>query len=499
MLSIAVSVAPSSASSTRASSPWSSSSLSQSQTSKAKRTSSLSAAAERIALWRKDPVTFVRDCFRAEPDPWQTAALNAYAGSKRVALKACKGPGKSTALAWSIWHFLTVWPHPLVGGTSITGENLRDTLWTELARWRLRSPFHQTAFEWGPTRIVSRDHPDTWYATARTWSRAASPDEQGLTLAGLHADYALFVLDEAGGIPDAVATEAEGVLSTGTVTKLIIAGNPTHLTGPLYRACMLERPDWLVIQVTGDPDRADRAPRVDIEWARKMIRSYGRDSALVQAKVLGEFPSAATDALVSVQQFEDAFLRWGPDGLADSPRGLGLDVARYGADRNVLCYRAGDRVERFEAWQGQDTVYTAGRVAEAAEDWAAEFVHVDDVGVGGGVTDQLAAMDVRGVVGINVGAGATDKAKHLNLRSELNLGLQSRFREGLIAIEPSIRDQTTLMAEGTTLKVGYSTGSRRKIEGKDEYKKRTGMSPDYWDALVLAFDARGEMPLVEFG
>lgn len=457
-------------------------------------------AADRIALWRQDPVTFVRDCFQADPDPWQAEALDAYASGKRVALKACKGPGKSTVLAWSIWHFLTVWPHPLVGATSITGDNLRDTLWTELARWRIRSAFHEAAFEWGPSRVWSKDHPETWYATARTWSRAASPDEQGLTLAGLHADYALFVLDEAGGIPDAVATEAEGVLSVGKVTKLVIGGNPTHLMGPLYRACMIERPDWTVISVTGDPDRPDRAPRVDIEWARKMVRSYGRDSALVQAKVLGEFPSAATEALISIQQFEDAFLRWDArDVLAGEPHGLGLDVARYGSDRNVLCYRAGDLIEQYDSWQGQDTVYTAGRTKEAAEKWGAEFVNVDDVGVGGGVTDQLAAMNVRGVNGINVGGSPTDKAKHLNLRSELNLGLQARFREGLIAIEPSIREATTLMAEATTLKVGYSTGSRRKIEGKDEYRKRTGMSPDYWDATVLAFDARGEMPLVEFG
>ena len=32
-------------------------------------------AAAKIREWRLDPVKFVRECFHAEPDPWQLDAL----------------------------------------------------------------------------------------------------------------------------------------------------------------------------------------------------------------------------------------------------------------------------------------------------------------------------------------------------------------------------------------------------------------------------------------
>src|SRR5258706_15769235 len=66
--------------------------------------------------------------------------------------------------------------------------------------------------------------------------------------------------------------------------------------------------------------------------------------------------------------------------------------------------------------------------------------------------------------------------------------MQGRFRDGAIAIDPAIRESTSVVAEATTLKVLYTSGSKRKIEAKDDYKRRTqGGSPDDWDALVLAF------------
>ena len=45
---------------------------------------------------------FVRECLHAEPDPWQHDVLKLMAvpGRKRIAMKACAGPGKTAVLAW---------------------------------------------------------------------------------------------------------------------------------------------------------------------------------------------------------------------------------------------------------------------------------------------------------------------------------------------------------------------------------------------------------------
>ena len=46
-------------------------------------------------------------------------------------------------------------------------------------------------------------------------------------------DHILFVLDESGGMPQAIMTTAEAVLATGRECKVVQSGNPTHLEGPL--------------------------------------------------------------------------------------------------------------------------------------------------------------------------------------------------------------------------------------------------------------------------
>jgi len=171
-------------------------------------------AARKVREWRTNAVKFAWERFGFDPDPWQKQWLDVLPDPERhrMALKACKGPGKTAVLAISIWWFLTtqgeIGHHPKGAAISISRENLRDNLWTELASWRARDDYTQRAFQWTKERIFSTDHPDTWWFSARAWSKSAKTDEQSNTLAGLHSKYLLFVLDESGGIPDAVMVAA---------------------------------------------------------------------------------------------------------------------------------------------------------------------------------------------------------------------------------------------------------------------------------------------------
>src|SRR6185437_12297801 len=161
-------------------------------------------AALKLGRWARHPVQFVREVFGVVPDPWQVEVLEAFPHRQRLAMKACKGPGKTAVEAWLAWNFLLTRPSPKVAAVSVTAENLADNLWAEMAKWQQRSPILQRAFEWNKTRIFSRQHPETWWMSARSWTRTADRQQQGSTLAGLHADFVLFILDESGGIPDAV-------------------------------------------------------------------------------------------------------------------------------------------------------------------------------------------------------------------------------------------------------------------------------------------------------
>lgn len=130
----------------------------------------MTTAAGAIREWRADPVKFVRDLFHVEPDAWQHEALASLPTDPRIAMKACKGPGKTAVLAWIVWWVLVCHLHPKVACTSITEDNLRDGLWTELAKWRNKAPLLMAAFTWTKTRIYANDHPETWWCSARTLS-----------------------------------------------------------------------------------------------------------------------------------------------------------------------------------------------------------------------------------------------------------------------------------------------------------------------------------------
>lgn len=441
---------------------------------------------ETLTRWRHNPVSMVREQFGAEPDPWQAAVLNSFPTKRRICMKACKGPGKSTILSWLILNFLATRPRCKIPATSITKENLRDNLWAEIALWRAKSRFFTAALEWSKERVFMREDPTNWFAAARAWSRDADEEQQANTLAGIHADYVLFVLDEAGGIPDAVAAAAEGGLATGIETKIVIAGNPTHLSGPLYRACTFERRLWHIIEITGDPKDPRRAQRVSKEWAEEMIEKYGREHPWVRSGVLGKFPKASEDALVTADEFADAFAKKPTSDIY--PRIMGCDIARYGANRSVICSRVGMHCHPFVEWHGRDTVKSADNIARHADSFEPAEIRIDDVGVGGGVVDMLIARGYN-ISPINNGSAAYENEKYVNLRAEMNMAVREHYKHNNISLDPSVKTETSLVAEGTTLKYMFGgVGARLKIESKEEYIKRMkGNSPDYWDAHVLAF------------
>ena len=92
----------------------------------------------------------------------------------------------------------------------------------------------QEMFVFEKERIYNKRFPDTWWMSAKTWNKAADANTQAETLAGFHADYVLFILDESGGIPDAVMVAAEAAMSS-CVASYRPGRQPAMHEGPLYR------------------------------------------------------------------------------------------------------------------------------------------------------------------------------------------------------------------------------------------------------------------------
>lgn len=444
-----------------------------------------------LLKWRRDPVSFVREVFGASPDRWQALALEAFASGdpdrQRISMQACAGPGKSTILAWCGWNFLLCYAdqdnHPKAAAVSITGENLKDNLWSEMSKWQGKSELLMHQFEWTHTRIYHKQFPSTWFMSARSFAKSANADEVGRTLSGLHSKYILYMIDESGDIPPSIIKSAEQGLSTGPVFgKIMQAGNPTSHVGMLYAAATTLRDQWHVIRITGDPDDPNRSPRIDIDWARAQIKQYGRDNPWVRAYILGEFPDAAINTLLSVEDVEKAMNRQIPEhAYSWAQKRLGIDVARFGMDSNVIFPRQGLRAFKYVQSQGQRSNEIAARVMSAKYKWKSEAEFVDGTGgYGSGVVDSLRQA---GVVAheIHFSSKPIDDA-YFNKRSEMWFEMAKWIKEygGVLPHDP------TLIKELTAPTYFFVNG-KFQLESKDQIKARLGFSPDRADALCLTF------------
>lgn len=436
-------------------------------------------------------MAFVRECFGAEPDAWQLDVLRAFPKNQRVAMKACKGPGKSCVMAWLAWNFLLTRPHPKVAACSISGDNLSDGLWTEMAKWQNASPLLKQTFTWQKTRIFANDHPETWWMSARQWAKSADKGRQADTLAGLHADYIMFVLDEVGGIPDSVAATAEAALATGKETKLLMAGNPTHTEGPLYRACNQEAHLWHVTEISADPDDPKRTPRVSVQWARQQIEKYGRDNPWVLVNVFGRFPPSSLNALLGPDDVRAAMNRSiDTDAAEFAARVLGIDVAREGDDASVIFPRQGRQAFQPIVMRNVDSIQGAGHVAKKWNEWQAQTAFVDNTGGwGAGWVDQLRQIGFD-PIGVEF-AGRPLDPRYLNKRAEIWFLMAEWVKEG--GCLPNVPE---LVGELTTPTYTFK-GDKFVIEPKDDVKDRLGRSPDLADALALTFAFPVAMPKLE--
>lgn len=451
--------------------------------------------ASRIAEWRRDPVLFVRENFAVEPDPWQVQALEAWASpdpkARRIALQACAGPGKSAVLAWCAWHFLMCQGrsghHPAGYALSVTGDNLRDNLWKELAIWRGRSVFLQEFFEWTAECVFAKDHKATWWLRARTWSKTADPEAQGRTLSGLHSEYIAYFIDESGDIGPQVLRASEQGLGNCTWGKIAIAGNPTSHEGILYDAVANQSHKWTVVRISGDPDDSDRSQRIDVEWAREQIQTYGRENPWVMAYVLGKFPPSSLNTLLGPDEIRASMARHVPeDQYAYAQKRLGVDVARFGDDQTVIFPRQGLMAFEPVPMRNARSHEIAARIAQAKATWGSEMEFIDDTGGwGAGVIDSCLLGGI-GLVPVNFSTGAFDP-RYFNKRSEMHFAAAEWVKRG-----GALPDVPTLVREGSAPTYWFENGKLR-VEEKAQIKKRLGSSPDYWDALLTTF-AVAEMP-----
>ncbi len=438
------------------------------------------------AHWRRDPNDFVARALGDTLYDKQREILQAASSSRRVSLCGANSTGKD----YLAGRLMCWWLHSRYPAKAIclgpTFRQVNDVVWREFrtafrnARCQLLGEMYQT-----PRWEMDDQHFAIGFSTDRPY-----------LLQGFHSPNLLVIITEAHAMPVA-HTDAVKRLNPALV---VMTGNAFTLAGEFYDSHHSARDLWGPFQISAFDTPNVQQRRVvipgmvtweDLEERRK---EWGEDSALWQASVLGQFPDSLEDAVVSLKLATAAV---GRDAEAGPPNVLGVDVARFGEDRTVVCHRRGPVAKLVWKTRGKDTSEIASWVARYVVEWkekdardAVRYVVVDDVGVGGGVTDQLRRMNVP-VVAFQGGASPSEanKGRYANAVTEAWMLMAKAFQEQRVSIE---RDEA-LISQLATRRYAIMHDRRIKVQSKEDMRPSDSMvrtawrSPDEADALAMTF------------
>jgi phage terminase large subunit len=213
------------------------------------------------------------------------------------------------------------------------------------------------------------------------------------------------------------------------------------------------------------------------ETIKEEIETAKKDPTLFAHIWLGEPLGQSDSAVMSRSDILDAMNREVDD---DGAVIVGVDVARMGSDRTVLWKRKGFKTTDYKVYTHKRTTEVSDLIEDFVNNNTETEIRVDDTGVGGGVTDILIRRGYN-IIPINFGGEPADKNRYTNVISEAWFYLKNIIKE----IElPEDRD---LLMELSTREWKQDPRGRRKIESKDDYKKKGYKSPDLADACIICY------------
>lgn len=423
------------------------------------------------------------------PDVWQTEQLLRVAdkidkdplGTIREATASGHGIGKSALVSWIILWAMSTRPHLNGVVTANTLNQLNTKTWRELALWHKRA-INAHWFKWTATRFHQVAHPETWFVAA-----VPNTESNSEAFAGLHGQHVLIIYDEASGIPDPIWQVSEGAM-TDPRAMWFVYGNPTKNTGK-FRDCFANDTRWTTRQI--DSRTAKMTNKQEIA---EQLAEYGEDSDFARVRVKGQFPRAGSLQFISSDVVDRAMVFEAPyEAYFQMPIVIGVDVARYGDDKSIICMRQGRKVLELKKFRELSTMQLAAEVASCIREFRPIITFVDGVGVGAGVVDRLRMLGHE-IIEVNGGQKPFDDETYFNkrvemwdrmkiwLRSSADIPNDSDLRNSLIGIE-----------------YGYNEKEQMRLERKQDMKKRGLESPDEGDAIAHTFaEPIGDMHMRSF-
>lgn len=228
-------------------------------------------------------------------------------------------------------------------------------------------------------------------------------------------------------------------------------------------------------------------PRKDRDWYAQQVARM--TAVALAAEVNRDYSASIDNSHISGDVVTAAMARGPADVPANGPLMVGIDVARFGADKTVITFRRGRVLIKQIEWGKTAIDATAGRCKHEIDQFRERpgQIAVDVIGVGSGVADLLRSWYKRHVNGkvedivqdvnssVRLGNGT-----HYNLRS----WMWDQMKDWLPTA--SIPNDQSLRVDLTGIRYEYK-GGELLMEDKEDMKARGLKSPDKGDSLAMTF------------
>ncbi len=445
----------------------------------------------------------------------QREIIEALVKYRKVAVKSGHGIGKSFCAGGVALYLAYVW-HATGLTTAPVFRQVKRILWGEI-HYLYNKAINPLG---GKLNQISLDLGDKWFI------EGFATDKPEANITGIHEENMFVIVDEAGGVKEEVFDALDAILTSKNSFVLYI-GNPIVSSGRFFDAF---KPGsgfhTITVSCYDSPNiryQRNIYPKLTShQWVADKEKRWGSNSALFKSRVEGEFPEENSDSLISLKYLNRALLKGEEDQDLRKVMSYGIDVARKGADSTVIgkryasgFYEVRDIMNhattvevcaKMEFIYNQDnpgfkqSVQESSRIRlqglisskregdskEEESDVGFPQINVDDIGVGGGVTDVL-EEDNYPVKGINVGESPDESLPDYELFLNKRAQYYWKLKEAFENEEVALIDEETVF-ELSKIRAEYLRSGKIKIVDKELIKKElNGRSPDRAESIMLAW------------
>lgn len=418
--------------------------------------------------------------------------------ASRTTVSSGHGTGKSDIASIMVMLFLILFPNSRVVLVATKIGQVKTGIFKYIRQnWAVctqRFPWLSEYFVLTDTAFYEKTQKGSWEVIAKGFRQG---NEEAL--AGEHAKYLLYIVDEASGVNDKALGVIRGAL-TQEDNRLLLTSQPTRPSGHFYDS------HHTLKKYKGNKNgiynaitlNSEDSPLVTLNWIREKLAEYGgRDSPEYMIKVMGMFPSNMSDYLLGHDECDRAVRRkvklkkgWGWMACCDVGNGrdksvIGIfKVSGSREKRRVVPHRV------LEMPAGVDPVKFAEIIVAECRHSVYPNISIvidgDGVGADTATLVERAGMPVQRIRWGKRMHSKNDKSRFINQRAWANIMARDALRSGRLRL-----DNNPLTVEQASKIPAMLNELGQWLIMKKEYMrtKLNLKSPDRWDVYCFSFIA----------